>query len=119
MLDLPTFEGCAFYYCPFLGCGLYYANPKFNYRPILKATVIIPRLDNEEVDIEYVGKDYAGYWRLLAKNVGNRIFPVNLFNRPWQIDPFLSRTVSNAMMDEWESVLAEFRADERYGTVIG
>jgi hypothetical protein len=33
-------------------------------------------------------------------------FPVDLFHKPYELDPHLSKTCNQHMMDEWEHLIA-------------
>lgn len=103
----------AFYYCRQLDCGLFYKHPRQNRRPILEFTPFVPRL-NKQVSISLVGIGQEGYNKLVARNLADRIFPVDLWHTPNVIDPFESRTTTSEMVRQWECVCGEHMAETRH-----
>jgi hypothetical protein len=98
----PYGDNWSFYRCERLGCGLYFYSNRPIRRPILKATVVVPRLNDAEVEIVFTGLGEAGYQNLLDSNCGIDIFPVDLFHDPHKIDPHPSRSVTAEMYERWE-----------------
>lgn len=100
----------AFYYCEELDCGLFYRTNTPQTRPVVEFSVMVPRLDNQKVRIALTGLGQEGLDRLLDRSGDPAIFPVDLFHRPYIIDPHLSRTVDQKLLDEWNGLIEYRRA---------
>ena len=83
----------AFYVCHELDCGFFYNGQVKPVASISQIEVFVVVLGHK-VKLNLVGRGEAGYQKLLNQGMENAVFPVNLFNRPFQIDVKVSHTVS-------------------------
>lgn len=93
----------AFYYCKELHLGLYYRERSPQTDPLKEVIVDIPRLNDREVGVKFVGLGELGQ-AALKNLVGHNapIFPVDLWHDPGCIDPHVSNTVSESLYNKWE-----------------
>jgi hypothetical protein len=105
----------AFYLCNELDCGFRYtyktkSGPSM-YRPILNMNVLVVDL-NKKVKIQFVGMGSTGYERLLEHGHGGYVFPLNLFNKPYVIDPKPSRNMKEDLHERWLRLIAHNKGVE-------
>jgi hypothetical protein len=91
-----------FYECSPLDCGLYYAGDRRG--PVHRYDVYVPRLDIS-VPINYLGTGQEAYDTLVDKYGYVPVFPVDLFHSPYVLDPKPSRTVTEDLYQQWESLM--------------
>ena len=92
----------AWYYCPELDCRLFYRTTyRGQCRPVVRMRVWCPPL-GDYVTIELLGVGERG-----GKEKSDLFaFPVDLWHRPYVLDPRPSRTVDQDLMDEWQATVA-------------
>ena len=90
------------YYCSKLGCRLYYVAPQHHQnRPVVNVKVWCPAIDSYVwISLVGIGAEGAKEFSWLPA------FPVDLFHTPYKLDPHLSKTCNQSMMDEWEYLIA-------------
>lgn len=109
---MPKDKTKAYYICDELDCGFRYTykngrGPSKN-RPILEIMVWVKDLD-KKVKIRFVGFEEEGLKRLEEHGHGGYIFPVNLFNRPYLIDPSGSKAVRHEQHEKWLRLIAAYK----------
>jgi hypothetical protein len=90
------------YYCSKLGCRLYYiASPRYQKRPVINVEIWCPAVDSHvKIVLVGVGQDGAKEFNWMPT------FPVDLYHRPYKLDPYVSKTCNQNMIDEWECLIA-------------
>lgn len=104
LLSLKVFDNrWAFYHCVELKCRCFYRANKPIVRPVLSFEVDCPVIQSKvTIDLIGVGSSAASQLAELP------MFPVDLFHRPYKLDPHLSRTVSEEMMVQWADVVSDY-----------
>jgi hypothetical protein len=81
---------------------LYYvAPPQHQDKPVVKVRVWCPSIDmSVHISLLGTGEEGAKEFSWLPA------FPVDLFHRPYKLDPHISNTCGQQLMDEWEYLIA-------------
>jgi hypothetical protein len=99
-----------FFICNELDCGFFYhANTK-PVKPYSSIEVFVVVL-GKKVKLLSVGTGEEGYQTLIDQGMENSIFPVNLFNRPFQIDVKVSGTVTPELHERWLKLIAFYKME--------
>lgn len=101
-------DSWSFFVCHELDCGLY-DNGKMKPVALTSQIDVFVVVLGKKVKLNPVGKGKAGYERLVDEGMENAVFPVNLFNRPYQIDVKVSRTVSPELHERWLKLIAFYK----------
>lgn len=112
-------DNVAFYICDELDCGFKYAHKPCSgpskYRPIIEMNILVVDLDRK-VKIKLTGMGERGYEKLLEYGHEGYIFPVNLFLKPYRIDPKPSRNMHNDLHERWLRLIAHAKGVEHVST---
>ena len=97
----------AYFYCPELSIGLFYRQSYWSIDPrkfSAKMWVQVPDMD-KGTEIQFMGVGQSGYDKMHEQELRTQsIFPVNLFRKNRILQPRPSRTVSEAMVEEWRNI---------------
>lgn len=109
---MPKDKTRAFYICDELDCGFRYTHkvgrgPSKN-RPILEMSVYVVDL-GKKVKIRFVGFGDAGMQKLTEHGHDGYIFPVNLFVKPYTINPAASKAVVRDLHERWLRLIAAYK----------
>lgn len=101
-------DACAYYLCDELDCGFSYHyklkhGPSRN-RPLLTPQVLVVAL-NKKVSLRLIGWGQIGFARMIDHGHEGYIFPVNLHDRPFRIDPKLVGEED----EKWQRLIASFK----------
>lgn len=107
----PYSDRWAFFACPRLGVGLFYADTQHHLKPQRRIAVIVPDL-GLKTEIHLCGVGEEGYEKLvgMGEPYDDPIFPVDLFHNPKRLHPRPSRRVSLAHYERWESLVKTLSA---------
>lgn len=107
----PYCDGWAFFACPRLGVGLFYADTQQHLKPQKKICVIVPDL-GIRTDVVLCGVGEEGYETLvgMGEPYDDPIFPVDLFANPKRLHPRPSRRVSQAHYERWQALVQTLAA---------
>lgn len=100
-------DNCGFYLCNDLDCGFYYHYKKrgpSKHRPIIEMMVPVVGLD-KKVRVKLIGMGEIGLNKLLDHGHEGYIFPIHLFNKPYQINPKLDGEED----ERWQKLLASVK----------
>ena len=103
----PYGDRWAFYICHELDCGFFY-NGKSKPVAIPQIEILVLAL-GKKVKLTHVGTGEAGHQKLMEQGMENAVFPVNLFNRPFQIDVKVSGTVTPELHEKWLKLIAYYK----------
>lgn len=102
---------CAYYLCEELDCGFYYFYKKCHgpskYHPLLAPSVLVVDL-GIKVSIYLAGWGKQGFDILIDHGHEGYIFPVNLHDKPFRIDPRLGGEED----EKWKKLIASFKGEE-------
>lgn len=109
---MPKEKTRAYYLCDELDCGFRYTykkgrGPSKNH-PIIDVNVFVKDL-NKKVRISFVGFEEEGLKKLQEHGHDGYIFPVNLFNHPYCIDPTASKTVKQDQHENWLKLISSYK----------
>lgn len=95
----------SYYSCDQLPCGFFYSDSAL--APVLMYEVYVPLL-RVKVNLRWLGYAEDGLRKLVDLGYENVIFPVNLFDKPYRIDPFISRTVDEHLLARWRMIVNRY-----------
>jgi hypothetical protein len=98
----------AFFLCNELDCGFFYDSTAKRVARESEIEVFVVVL-GKKLKLKPVGRGDAGYQELANQGMDNCIFPVNLFQRPFQIDVKVSRTVTPELHERWLKLIAYYK----------
>lgn len=101
----------SYYLCDDLDCGFHFSDKYRPHHPVLELE--IPVIDlNKKVKIKFVGFGEAGRNVLIDHGHEDHIFPVNLFDKPFRIDPKPSKKFRGRDHENWLKLIAYHKGQE-------
>src|SRR5262245_30872317 len=100
----------AFFLCNERDCGFFYDSTAKRVARESEIEVFVVVL-GKKVKLKPVGRGDASYQELVNQGMDNSIFPVNLFQRPFQIDVNVSRTVTPELHERWLKLIAYYKKE--------
>lgn len=110
LVKIKNLKSCAFYLCSELNCGFRYCykrnhGPSKNH-PLLCPLVLVVDL-NKKVNINLIGWGEEGFEKLINYGYEGYIFPVNLHDKPFRIDPQLSGEED----ENWKKLISNIKGE--------
>lgn len=101
---------CAYYLCDELDCGFYYCYKRgrgpSQHHPLLLPPVFVVDL-NKKVTLRLIGWGKEGFDKLIDHGHDGYIFPVNLHDKPFRIEPKLGGEED----EKWKKLIASVKGE--------